>query len=86
VSQHTPMAPTLVREPFHRDGWVYEEKVDGWRIITYKDGNRVQLVSRNTVDHSKRFPDIPAAVMKLSPARSSLTARSRSTTAPTSRG
>jgi ATP-dependent DNA ligase len=26
-----PMAPTLVRPPFHRDGWVYEEKVDGWR-------------------------------------------------------
>jgi hypothetical protein len=24
-----PMAPTLVRPPFHRDGWVYEEKVDG---------------------------------------------------------
>ena len=22
------MAPTLVREPFHRDGWVYEEKVN----------------------------------------------------------
>ena len=27
------MAPTLVREPFHRDGWVYEEKVDGWRML-----------------------------------------------------
>jgi hypothetical protein len=26
------MAPTLVREPFHRDGWVYEEKVDGWGV------------------------------------------------------
>jgi ATP-dependent DNA ligase len=25
------MAPTQVREPFHRDGWVYEEQVDGWR-------------------------------------------------------
>ena len=24
----TPMAPTLVREPLHRAGWVYEEKVD----------------------------------------------------------
>jgi hypothetical protein len=24
------MAPTRVREPFHRDGWVYEEKIDGW--------------------------------------------------------
>jgi len=21
------MAPTQVREPFHRDGWIYEEKV-----------------------------------------------------------
>jgi hypothetical protein len=21
------MAPTLLREPFHRDGWVYEEKL-----------------------------------------------------------
>jgi hypothetical protein len=37
---YTPMAPTLVREPFHRDGWVYEEKVDGWRILAYKDGAR----------------------------------------------
>jgi hypothetical protein len=24
-----PMQPTLVREPFHRTGWVYEEKYDG---------------------------------------------------------
>jgi ATP-dependent DNA ligase len=28
-----PMAPTFVRPPFHRDGWVYEEKVDGWRML-----------------------------------------------------
>jgi ATP-dependent DNA ligase len=28
-----PMAPALVRPPFHRDGWVYEEKVDGLRIL-----------------------------------------------------
>jgi len=27
-------------EPFHRDGWVYEEKYDGWRMIAYKDGAR----------------------------------------------
>ena len=27
------LAPTQVREPFHRDGWVYEEKVDGWRML-----------------------------------------------------
>ena len=35
VSSLSPMHPTLVREPFHRDGWVYEEKYDGWRI-TYR--------------------------------------------------
>jgi hypothetical protein len=25
----TSMQPTLAREPFHRPGWVYEEKYDG---------------------------------------------------------
>jgi bifunctional non-homologous end joining protein LigD len=60
------MAPTLVRAPFHRDGWVYEEKVDGWRILAYKDGSRVRLVSRNGRDHTRRFRDIAAAVAKLS--------------------
>ena len=24
----TPMTPTLIAQPFHRDRWVYEEKVD----------------------------------------------------------
>ena len=42
-----PMAPMLARPPFHRDGWVYEEKVDGWRMLAYKDGSRVRLISRN---------------------------------------
>jgi bifunctional non-homologous end joining protein LigD len=60
------MAPTLVREPFHRDGWVYEEKVDGWRMLAYKDGARVRLVSRTGRDHTRRFDDIAAAVSKLS--------------------
>jgi hypothetical protein len=60
------MAPTLVRDPFHRDGWVYEEKVDGWRILAYKDGERVRLVSRNGRDHTRRFADLAAAVAKLS--------------------
>jgi hypothetical protein len=27
--KYAPMIPTQVREPFHRDGWVYEEKIDG---------------------------------------------------------
>ena len=60
------MAPTQVRETFHRDGWVYEEKVDGWRMLAYKDGQRVRLFSRNGRDHSRRFAGIVAAIAKLS--------------------
>jgi bifunctional non-homologous end joining protein LigD len=61
------MAPTLARPPFHRDGWLYEEKVDGWRIVALKDGPRVRLVSRNQVDHTRRFPELAAAIAKLRP-------------------
>jgi bifunctional non-homologous end joining protein LigD len=59
------MVPTLVRKPFHRDGWVYEEKVDGYRMLAYKDGAQVRLVSRNDVDHARRYPDVVAAIARL---------------------
>jgi bifunctional non-homologous end joining protein LigD len=61
------MHPTLVREPFHRPGWVYEEKVDGYRMVAYKDGARVRLVSRTGVDHSRRFHELAVAVAALKP-------------------
>jgi len=55
----------LLRDTFHRDGWVYEGKVDGWRMLAYKDGVRVRLVSRNGRDHTRRFVGIAAAIAKL---------------------
>ena len=61
------MAPTLVRPPFQRDGFVYEEKVDGWTMLAYKDGRRVRLISRNAVDHTARFRELAAAIAKLKP-------------------
>lgn len=61
------MHPTLVREPFHRPGWAYEEKVDGYRMLAYKDGSRVRLVSRNGIDHTRRFVDLAGAIARLSP-------------------
>jgi bifunctional non-homologous end joining protein LigD len=66
MPKYMTMAPTQVREPFHRDGWVFEEKVDGWRILAYKEGARVRLVSRNGRDHTRRFAGIATAVAKLS--------------------
>jgi bifunctional non-homologous end joining protein LigD len=60
------MQATQVKQPFHRDGWVYEEKVDGWRMLAYKDDERVSLVSRNGRDHTRHFHDIAVAISKLS--------------------
>lgn len=65
LPQYAPMIPTLVPEPFHRPGWVYEEKVDGWRILAYKDGARVRLLSRNRVDHARRFRELATAIAAL---------------------
>ena len=59
------MVPTLVLKPFHRDGWVYEEKVDGYRMVAYKERDRVRLVGRNGIDHAKRYPDVAAAIARL---------------------
>src|SRR3989442_1706227 len=59
------MLATLVAEPFHRDGWVYEEKVDGWRIAAHKDGSHVRLVSRTGRDHARRFAEITDAIRRL---------------------
>jgi len=59
------MAPTLVARPFHHDGWVHEEKVDGGRMVAHKVARTVKLVSRNGRDHTSRFPGIVAALRKL---------------------
>jgi ATP-dependent DNA ligase len=59
------MAPALVRPPFHRDGWIYQENVDGWRMLAYKDVSRVRLISRQAVDHTRRFPELAAAIAKI---------------------
>lgn len=59
------MHPTLVREPFHRDGWVYERKEDGWRMLAVKDGSRVWLVSRHGVDDSTSFVQLAPRIGQL---------------------
>jgi bifunctional non-homologous end joining protein LigD len=62
-----PMAATQIAKPFHRPGWVYEEKVDGWRVLAYKDAAGVRLVSRNAKDLTRWFPELVAAVAALKP-------------------
>ena len=60
-----PMLATLVPEPFHRPGWVYEEKYDGYRILAYKEGRNVTLYSRNAKDRTDSFSQIAQAIATL---------------------
>jgi bifunctional non-homologous end joining protein LigD len=62
-----PMLATLVAEPFDQPGWDYEEKYDGDRILAYKEGERVRLLSRNGKDRTERFPALERAVRSLPP-------------------
>jgi bifunctional non-homologous end joining protein LigD len=59
------MHPTLGPRPVHHEGWVYEEKVDGYRMLAYKQGSVVRLISRQGKDHTRRFPQIAAALSRL---------------------
>src|SRR5579864_510056 len=56
------MLATLVREPFDAPGWVYEEKYDGYRILAYKEGGRVTLLSRNEKERTATFSNVAKAV------------------------
>ncbi len=60
-----PMLATLVKEPFQQPGWVYEEKYDGYRILAYKEGHRVTLLSRNAKDRTAHFDAVAVAVSAL---------------------
>jgi bifunctional non-homologous end joining protein LigD len=61
----SPMLATLVRKPFHQPGWIYEEKYDGYRILAYKEGDRVTLVSRNGNDRTATYTSVARAVQQL---------------------
>ena len=61
----SPMLATLVDAPFSRSNWVFEEKYDGVRMLAYKEGNRVSLISRNAIDRTNRYPAIAKELLKV---------------------
>jgi ATP-dependent DNA ligase len=58
-----PMAATLTEERFSGPEWLFERKFDGIRLLAYKRGGEVQLVSRNRLP--QHLPVVEAAVAKL---------------------
>jgi len=59
------MLATLVDAPVDRPGWVAEEKYDGIRLVAYKDGREVSLITRNDIDRTADFPGVGAAIARL---------------------
>src|SRR5687768_738099 len=52
-------------EAFTRDGWLFELKLDGYRLIAAKSRGEALLLTRNGNDYTAVFPEIANAVQKL---------------------
>ena len=52
-------------EPFHRDGWVFEIKYDGYRLMIERRGDEVTLRSRRGIDLTPLFPEITKCARRL---------------------
>lgn len=55
---YQPMLATPHPQPFTSEEWWFDLKWDGFRCLTYIDGERVQLRSRNGNDLAHRFPEL----------------------------
>jgi ATP-dependent DNA ligase len=52
-------------EAFTREGWFFELKLDGYRLIASKSKGEALLLTRNGNDYTEVFPEIARAVKAL---------------------
>lgn len=60
-----PQLATLVERAPASGDWVYEIKLDGYRMLAAIEGGQVRLRSRNQLDWSERFAPISRALARL---------------------
>lgn len=58
-----PMAATLTQERFAGPEWSFEQKIDGIRLLAFKQGGKVTLLSRTR--HPQELPHIGDAIARL---------------------
>src|SRR5881409_2267651 len=58
----SPMLAKLARELPEAGGVLYEPKWDGFRCVVFKDGDEVELGSRNERPLTRYFPEVVEAV------------------------
>ena len=54
----SPMLAKLVRELPTNDGLFYEPKWDGFRCVVFRDGDDIELASRNERPFTRYFPEL----------------------------
>ncbi len=60
-----PMAATLTQERFSGPEWIFERKLDGIRMLAFKQGRDVNLWSRNRLLQNAAYPRVVQAVAAL---------------------
>ena len=58
----SPMLATLVDKPFDKEGWQYEIKWDGYRVVALCNKSKVELKSRNDKSLNEKFYPVYKAV------------------------
>src|SRR5262245_16583223 len=53
-----PMLAETREEPFSRAGWLFEVKLDGYRMRAVKENGQARLITRNGNDYSAAFPEL----------------------------
>ena len=57
-----PMKAVLTDDRFSDEDWIFERKLDGIRLLLFRDGDRVRLVTRNRKRRNSTFPEIVDAL------------------------
>lgn len=60
-----PCLPSPLKKPPSGPGWIHEIKHDGFRIVAYREAQRVRLFTRNANDLADRFPAIVRGIRAL---------------------
>ncbi|HEV8180694.1 MAG TPA: DNA ligase D, partial [Gaiellaceae bacterium] len=61
---YRPMLATLTEDLPRGEGWEYEPKWDGYRVVGYVRGGEVKLLSRNGNDLTQRFESVAKELVK----------------------
>lgn len=61
----TPQLCTLVDRTPRGEDWVHEIKLDGYRMLIHKSGDRVRLMTRAGKDWTAKFPPIARAIARV---------------------